>query len=315
MSRRRVIIDCDPGLDDGINLLLAFASSDELDILGITTVAGNVQVDFTTRNALMICELAGATQIPVFPGSAAPLRKALMTAEKVHGPTGFGDLHDVPTSTRAQTTGAVDFLNDTLRKAARGTVTLVATGPLTNIATAIEQAPDGLEAIAEIVLMGGARTECGNCAPSAEFNLYVDPDAAAIVLGCGRPVVMHGLDVTHQLPATKNRRDSIRNIRGDVGKFAAGMLDYLNRHDPLPVNPDGAPLHDPTTIAYLLAPDLFAGVYCNVTVETQSELTLGHTAVDFWGVTTRAPNAMWINQVNADRFYELLIERLRRYSA
>ncbi len=187
------------------------------------------------------------------------------------------------------------------------------TGPLTNIAAAIRKAPAILPKIERIVLMGGAMREGGNRTPSAEFNILVDPEAADVVLRCGRPITQMGLDVTHQVLSTVERVDRIRTLGNPVAEATAGMLSFFDRFDTKKYASKGAPLHDPCTVAWLLRPNLFVGKECNVSVETESELTLGHTAVDFWHVTERPINVNWVYGVDADGFYDLLIERLARY--
>lgn len=312
MTGRPIIIDCDPGQDDAINLLLAMSSPDELDILGITTVAGNVPLALTERNARQICDIAGRTDMKVFAGCERPMQRELLTAEHVHGKTGIDGVEITSPGTPLGEQHAVDFIIEALSTTAEP-LTLVPTGPLTNIATAIERAPAILDNVAEIVLMGGAMREGGNHSPSAEFNILVDPHAADLVFRCGKPITVLGLDVTHQVLATPGRRDRIREINNDAGRATAGMLDFFNRHDTVKYGSLGAPLHDPCTVAFLLAPNLFEGKACNLTVETASELTMGHTAVDFWHVTDRPDNVTWIWSVDADGFYDLLIERLERY--
>lgn len=312
MAGRPIIIDCDPGQDDAINLLLAMSSPDELDILGITTVAGNVPLALTERNARQICDIAGRTDMKVFAGCERPMQRELLTAEHVHGKTGIDGVEITSPETPLGEQHAVDFIIEALSTTAEP-LTLVPTGPLTNIATAIERAPAILDNVAEIVLMGGAMREGGNHSPSAEFNILVDPHAADLVFRCGKPTTVLGLDVTHQVLATPGRRDRIREINNDAGRATAGMLDFFNRHDTVKYGSLGAPLHDPCTVAFLLAPNLFEGKACNLTVETASELTMGHTAVDFWHVTDRPDNVTWIWSVDADGFYDLLIERLERY--
>lgn len=312
MAGRPIIIDCDPGQDDAINLLLAMSSPDELDILGITTVAGNVPLALTERNARQICDIAGRTDMKVFAGCERPMQRELLTAEHVHGKTGIDGVEITGPGTPLGEQHAVDFIIEALSTTAEP-LTLVPTGPLTNIATAIERAPAILDNVAEIVLMGGAMREGGNHSPSAEFNILVDPHAADLVFRCGKPITVLGLDVTHQVLATPGRRDRIREINNDAGRATAGMLDFFNRHDTVKYGSLGAPLHDPCTVAFLLAPNLFEGKACNLTVETASELTMGHTAVDFWHVTDRPDNVTWIWSVDADGFYDLLIERLERY--
>ena len=307
-------MDCDPGQDDAIGLLLAMSAPDELDILGITAVAGNVPLDLTERNARQMCDIAGRSDIPVYAGCAKPLRRDLLTAENVHGNTGIDGVDIVEPKKQLESKHAVDFIIEALLAAEDESVTLVPTGPLTNIAMAIEKDPSILRKISEIILMGGAMREGGNHSPSAEFNILVDPDAADIVFRSGRPITVMGLDVTHQVLATSERRERIRQIDNDAGRAAAGMLDFFNRHDTAKYGSLGAPLHDPCTIAYLLKPGLFEGRHCNLTVETESELTMGHTAVDFWHVTNRPKNVQWMHAVDADGFYALLVEHLSRYS-
>ncbi len=306
-----VIIDCDPGQDDAVNLLLAMASP-ELDIVGITTVAGNVPLELTQRNARLMCDLAGRRDIPVMAGCDQPLHRPLITAEKVHGTTGIDGIEVRDPQHPLDERHAVEFMVDTLR-AAEQPVTLVPTGPLTNVAAAIGRAPDILDNVERIVMMGGAMREGGNHSPSAEFNILVDPESADIVLRCGRPIVAMGLDVTHQVLASRPRIERIRANDNPVADAVCGMLGFFHRFDSAKYGSDGSPLHDPCTVAWLLDPELFTGKTCNVSVETESALTLGHTAVDFWHVTDRPPNVEWIYEVDADAFYELLTERLGRY--
>jgi len=313
MTKRSIILDCDPGQDDAINLLLAFSSPDELDILGVTTVAGNVPLALTERNARLMCDIAARDDVPVFAGCERPLQRALITEERIHGKSGIDGIDIVPPKTSLQQQHAVDFIIETLRAAERNSITLVPTGPLTNIATAFQNDPTIKEKVSEIVLMGGAMREGGNHTPSAEFNILVDPHAADIVFRCGRPIIAIGLDITHQVLATPDRRDRVRALGSKVGDAAAGMLDFFDRYDSAKYGSMGAPLHDPCTVAYLLAPHLFAGKHCNITVETVSELTMGHTAVDYWHVTDRPKNAVWMHSIDTDGFFELLIERLGRF--
>lgn len=314
MTRHRVIIDCDPGQDDAVNLLLALASRDDLDILGITTVAGNVPLDLTQRNARVIADLADCPDIPVFAGCARPMARAPITAHMVHGPSGLDGMTIGTPQHPLDSRHAVAFLIETLSDAADDTVTLVATGPQTNLATAIVQAPDILPKIRAIVAMGGAMREAGNFTPSAEFNILADPHAAHTVLTCGRPVTLLGLDVTHQALVTPDRLAHMAAPGGPVADAVAGMLGFFNRFDSTKYGTDGAPLHDPCTIAYLLAPTLFETKRCHVAVETGSPLTLGHTAVDFWGVTGQPANATWVYAIDASGFYDMLADRLHRFA-
>ena len=313
MTKRRIIIDCDPGQDDAVALFLAMASPEEFDLLGITAVAGNVPLALTQRNARQMCDIANRPDLPVFAGCDRPMVRELLTAEKVHGTTGIDGVEIVDPETPLQDTHAVDFIVDTLRKADDGSVTLVPTGPLTNIGTAIDRAPEIVPKIRELVIMGGAMREGGNYSPSAEFNILVDPHAADIVFRCGRPIVSMGLDVTHQVLSTRKRVARIGELGNGVAAATAGMLGFFERHDSKKYGVEGAPLHDPCTIAWLLQPELFEGKDCNLSVETRSELTMGHTAVDFWHVTDRPHNVHWVYKVDADGFYDLLTTRLARF--
>ncbi len=311
---RRIIIDCDPGQDDAVNLLMALAAPDSLDILGITTVAGNVPLALTERNARILCDIAGRSEVPVFAGCERPLVRRLVTAENVHGKTGIDGVAIYPPATPLQNRHAVDFIVETLLAAADNEVTLVPTGPLTNIACALIKAPAVAAKIREIVIMGGAMREGGNHSPSAEFNILVDPHAAQVVFNCGRPLTVFGLDVTHQVPTTPQRLKRIGNLGNPVATAVHQMLSFYSRFDTAKYGTTGAPLHDPCTIAYLLAPELFEFKNCNISVETSSELTMGHTAVDFWHVTDLPRNANWAHAVEADAFYLLLNSLLESYS-
>ena len=311
MTPRPVLIDCDPGQDDALMLMLALASP-ELDILGITAVAGNVPLALTQRNARLICELAGRPEARVHAGCERPMARELVTAEYVHGKSGIDGVDIREPALPLQDQHAVPFLIDTLDAAAPASITLVATGPLTNLATAFVERPAIVDKVAEIVLMGGGFREGGNTTPAAEFNVYVDPDAAHIVFECGRPITVMSLDVTHQAMTTPARLRRIAAIGTPLAAAAHAMLQFYDRHDIEKYGSDGAPLHDPLTIAFLLRPELFAGKPVHVAVETGSELTMGATVVDYWGVTGKAPNATWIHSIDADGFYDLLIERLAR---
>jgi len=312
MTARKIIIDTDPGQDDAVAILLALASPAEIDVLGITAVAGNVPLALTQKNALMICELAGKVHVPVYAGCAAPLGRDLVTAEHVHGKTGL-DGPILPDPVMPLTEGhAVDFIIDTLRREKPGTVTLCPLGPLTNIATALQNAPDIADRIAEIVLMGGAYFEVGNITPASEFNIHVDPQAADIVFKYGGKITVMPLDVTHKALVTQTRNDAFRALGTKVGIAVAEMTEFFERYDKEKYGSLGAPLHDPCVTAYLINPDLFTGRFVNVEIETQSELTMGMTVADWWGVTDRAPNAMFMGDVDAEGLFALLTERLGR---
>lgn len=312
MAARPIIIDCDPGQDDAVALLLAMASPQELDVRGITCVAGNVPLELTQTNARRIVELAGRITIPVFAGCHQPLQRPLLTAEHVHGKSGLDGCDLPPPQLALQGRHAVDFIVEACSAAGPDGITLCPMGPLTNIAMAMTRAPEMLPKIREIVLMGGAAMVPGNVTPSAEFNIHVDPHAAHVVFECGRPIVMHPLDVTHQAIATPQRLEAIRAIGTPVSDAVAGMLAFNDRVDVARFGTPGAPLHDPCVIAYLLRPGLFAGRRVRVRIETQSELTMGRTVVDWWGSTGEQPNALVVNEIDADAFYALLTERLAR---
>lgn len=310
MPPRKIIIDTDPGQDDAVAILLALASPKELEVLGITAVAGNVPLTLTERNARIVCELAGRSDMRVFAGCDRPLRHSLVTAEHVHGKTGL-DGPDLPEPTMPLAPGhAVDFIIDTLRTEPAGTVTLCPLGPLTNIATAFEKAPDIASRVQEIVLMGGAYFEVGNITPAAEFNIYVDPEAAEIVIKSGCKITIMPLDVTHKALVTKPRNDAFRALGTPVGIAVAEMTDFFERFDKEKYGSAGAPLHDPCVTAYLLKPELFNGRHVNVEVETTSTLTRGMTVADWWSVTDRPPNAMFMGDLDADGFFTLLTDRL-----
>jgi purine nucleosidase len=309
---RKIIIDTDPGQDDAVAILLALASPEDVEVLGLTAVAGNVPLPLTERNARMVCELAGRPDIRVFAGCDAPMKRSLVTAEYVHGKTGLDGIALPAPSMPLQQMHAVDFLIDTLRAEPSGSVTLCPLGPLTNIATAFERAPDIVDRVAEIVLMGGAYFEVGNVTPAAEFNIYVDPEAAAIVFGVGAPITVMPLDVTHKVLTTQPRIDAFRALGTRVGEVVASWTDFFERYDMEKYGSAGAPLHDPCVIAYLIAPELFSGRQVNVEIETQSDLTRGMTVADWWGVTDRSKNAMFMGGVDAEGFYTLLTERLAR---
>ncbi|MDN5786819.1 nucleoside hydrolase [Pseudorhodobacter sp.] len=312
MAPRKIIIDTDPGQDDAVAILLALASPEDIEVLGITAVAGNVPLALTQKNARIICELAGKPETRVFAGCDAPLKRKLVTAEHVHGKTGL-DGPQLPAPVMPLSPGhAVDFIIETLRNHPSGSVTLCPIGPLTNIATAMQRAPDIIPRIAEIVLMGGAYFEVGNITPTAEFNIYVDPEAADIVFRSGAAITVMPLDVTHKVLTTRPRIQAFRDMGTRTGTMVAEWTDFFERFDIAKYGSEGAPLHDPCVIAWLIAPDLFSGRKVNVEIETQSELTLGMTVADWWGVTDRAANALFINEVDADGFFALLTERIGR---
>lgn len=310
MTRKKIIIDCDPGQDDALAIMMALGSPDELEVLAITTVAGNVPLTLTEKNALRLVELC-RSEVPVYRGCSRPLIRQLATAEEVHGATGL-DGSGLPEPSRELTPGhGVDAIIEILAAHEPQTVTLCPTGPLTNIALAMVKAPEIVARAAGIVLMGGA-IELGNITPAAEFNIYVDPHAAKIVFDFGVHVTMFGLDVTHKVLTFDHRLEAVRAIGTPAAQAAYGMLEFYNRYDRQRYDEAGGPLHDPCVIAYLLKPDLFSGRQCKVDIDISSELTIGRTVVDWWGKDKREANALVMREADVDGFFALLNECLKR---
>ena len=310
MPSQKIIIDTDPGQDDAIGILLALGSPKELDLLGIVTVAGNVPLKLTSQNALMLCELANKTETKVFAGCSGPLVRPLVTAEHVHGKTGLDGAELPPPTISLQKQHGVDWTVETLLEAEDNSITICCFAPLTNVAMAMIKAPGILPKINKIVMMGGGYFEGGNITPTSEFNIFVDPHAANTVLGCGRPLVMLPLDVTHKALMQRKWLEDLKALGTPVSDAAYGMMSFYERFDLEKYGSSGGPLHDPTVIAYLLQPELFEGKFVNVEIEISSELTMGMTVVDWWDVTDRKPNVTYINQINAEGFFSLILERL-----
>lgn len=304
--REPVLIDTDPGQDDAVALLLAFASADRLDLRAITTVAGNVPVAQTTANALRIRDLGQRGDIPVYRGAEGPLVVPLETAEFVCGPDGLAGADLPAPASQAAPGHAVQAIVDLCRTAPDDGITLCPLGPLTNLALAFRLAPDILPKVRRIVLMGGA-IGLGNITPAAEFNAYVDPHAAAIVLGCGRPIVMFGLGVTLQAIASHDQIARIGALGNAAGRAVHGML---TRPRPGGLGSEGHPMHDPCVIAYLLWPELFEGRDCFVAVETGDGPLRGRTTIDWNGRLKRESNACVVSAVKAHELFERMIERL-----
>ena len=305
---RPLIIDCDPGQDDAIALLMAIASAEEFDLLGITTVAGNVPLAKTEANARRVRDLAGRPDLPVYAGCPRPMVRTPVTAEAVHGPSGI-DGADLPEpSCPTEEAHAVDFLLQTLGQAS-GPVTLATLGPLTNVALAIIKTPSILDNVAEIVAMGGA-IGLGNITPAAEFNIYADPHAAHVVFEAGVPLTMVGLDVTRQAIATPARVEEIRSLGTAPALAVCGMLEYYGARTTAEYR-HGPPLHDPCVIAYLLKPELCEGRDMHVAIELAGEYAQGRTVCDVYG-RRGAANARVLEHVDADGFFGLLTERLAR---
>jgi purine nucleosidase len=309
--RHPIVIDTDPGLDDAVAILLAFAAAEELEVLGLVAVAGNLPLVQTERNARRVCELAGRLDVPVYAGCARPILRPLATAARVHRETERDRLLLPDPMIALQPQHGVDFLVETLLASEPGTITLCALAPLTNIAMALVKAPDITGKIRELVVMGGACFELGNVTPAAEFNMHVDPHAAAIVLDSGIPITMIPLDVTHQLVSTPARLAALQVLGNRCGPAVAGLLTSFEKNR-RKFGSRARALHDPAVIAYLLRPALYDGRHVNVAIETESPLTVGMTVVDWWGVTGRKPNLRFMNGVDADGFYDLMAEKLAR---
>ena len=311
---RRIIIDTDPGQDDAVAILLALASPAELDVVGITAVAGNVPLPLTEQNARKLCELAGRRDVAVHAGCSRPMVRPLVTAEYVHGPTGL-DGAELPEPTMpVQEVHAVDFIVDTVMASDPGEITLCPLGPLTNVGMALVKEPRIAPRLREIVLMGGGLFEGGNTTPAAEFNIYVDPHAAHVVFTSGVPITMMPLDVTHQALTNPSRLEAFRRLGTPVGDAVAGMLDFFDRYDMEKYGSEGAPLHDPCVIAYLLEPSLFSGRTCRVDIVMDGPAA-GMTMIDWWGMSDEPANATVMGSVDAAAFFDLLVDRIGRLPA
>ncbi|MGI9049122.1 MAG: nucleoside hydrolase [Rubrobacteraceae bacterium] len=302
MSPTPIIMDVDPGHDDAVALMLACGST-ELDLLAVTTVAGNVALDKTTRNALRILSLIGRTDVPVAAGASSPLERTLRTAEDIHGESGL-DGPEIPEATfEHDERGAVQLMTDTLRSAPEP-VTLIPTGPLTNVALLLREHPDLKDKIAHVSLMGGS-IGLGNTTPAAEFNIYVDPEAAREVFESGLKITMSGLDVTHQAGAGPEERERLR-ASGRLGEVVAGFLEFFAATYEDTFGFDAPPLHDPVAVAAVLRPTLLATRLMRVDVECEGTLTRGETVCDFHAVTGKPPNAEVGMELDREGFFGLL---------
>ena len=309
---RRIIITSDPGQDQAAAILLILGSPEDFEVLGVVATAGNIGLDHTEKNTRKILELAGRRDIPVYLGSPHPMQRKLVTAAHVHGPTGLdGPVLPEPTMP-LQTTHGVDFIVETLRSAPPGTITIVSLSPLTNLGLALKKAPDIAPRIREIAMMAGAYFEVGNITPSAEFNVYVDPEAADLVLRSGIPITMVPLDVTHKMLSTPSRLERVAAIGNRCGPALAEMLRFSEHFDLEKYGWAGAPLHGPCVPAVLIRPEMFLGRQINVSIETASPLTLGMSVADWWRITDRPRNVFYVRDGDADAYYDLLTERVAR---
>jgi purine nucleosidase len=307
VSHSTLIIDCDPGVDDGVALLLAFASP-ELNILGVTTVAGNVAAALTARNARIIRSIAGRDDVPVLAGCQRPMVRAPVEAGHFHGESGLGDMA-LPSVADEPGPHAVDFFVRTLMEREAGTVDVVVTGPFTNLAMAMVMEPAIIGRIRRVVVMGGARLEGGNITASAEYNIFADPHAAHVVFESGAQVIVHGLDATHQVRATEERIAAIEALANPRADAAASLLRFSRKIEHEIVRGLDAPLHDPCPIAWLIDPTLFETAPCQIAIETGSPLTLGHTAVEFRDA--EASPHRWVTSANGQGVFDLITERLK----
>lgn len=308
----KIIIDTDPGTDDAVAILVALANFDSQEILGITTVAGNVPVKVGTNNALRILEFVGKNEIPVYEGCSEPLNRKLVTAEWVHGTDGLNNL-DIPNATtQKQTDSAVEFITRTLQES-DDRVTLAVLGPMTNIGTVIKNKPELVNKIEQIVFMGGSALK-GNITPVGEFNTYVDPEAAKIVLDSGAKIFMLGLDVTNKSITTAKRKEKLKKINNKVSN---AMVHLMTSFDKIPIVkekfPDGTPVHDLLVTVFLIDSTIFKYKLVNVEVEVDSELTMGQTVVDSDEITDRVKNVNWVFDLDADSIYSILFNSAMKF--
>lgn len=310
---KKIILDCDPGHDDALALTMAVASP-KIDLLAVTTSAGNQTPDKTLNNAMRMLTLLHREDIPVAQGNQTPLVKPLETAPEVHGKTGL-DGADLPDPDfQVQTIPAIDLIAKVLRES-NEKVTLVVTGPMTNAALFLRVYPDlAREKIDQIVFMGGTMG-LGNWRPSVEFNIFVDPEAAKIVMNFAIPLVMAPLNVTHQAQIMKDEIDQIGEIDNPVGKAFYGLLNFFEQyHENLKWGFKGAPLHDPCTIAWLIDPTMFKSAKMNVDVETQGELTRGETVCDYYTLTDKPKNTEVLLSIDREKFIDLIMASIKSFS-
>lgn len=312
MTRAALIIDCDPGVDDAIALFLAFAAPERFELLAVTTVAGNVEAELTARNARLIRQIAGRQDVPVHVGAPAPLARPPIVADHFHGESGLGRLEVFEPDAPAAQGEAAQAIVDLVMSRPPGEVSIAVMGPMTNLALAMRREPALAGRLATVVAMGGARREGGNITASAEFNIYADPHAADEVFASGCRMVVLGLDATHQVRATPERVARVRAIDTAAARTVAELLDFSVDTERRFVGGDSPPMHDPCTIAWLLAPEAFTAVPVDLRVETASPLTMGHTAVEFRLKDPAAATVRWVTQVDAEAVFEVIFERLAR---
>lgn len=310
MTRQPLIIDCDPGVDDAVALMLAFGSA-AFELLAITAVGGNVPVVKTARNARILRQIAGREDVPVFMGADRPLRREPAGAGEFHGTEGLGDMVPFEPGATCADGHAADAIIDLVMARPEKSVALAVLGPLTNLALALRKEPALAGRLGPVAVMGGARSEGGNITASAEFNIWADPDAAAEVLATGCDVVMFGLDATHQVRATETRIAALEVVGTPMADAAASMMRFSQRVERRIVGWDAPPVHDPCPVAWLLQPALFTLQPCRVSVETESDLTRGHTAVEFREAVAGTLPHRWATAVDADGIFDLIADAVR----
>jgi len=312
VEKHDLIIDTDPGADDVVALLLALASPDELNVLAITTVAGNVRLDKTSRNARLAREWAGREEVPVYAGASKPLVRTPIYAENMHGKEGLPGVAVHEPKVGIAKGNAVDYLIETLSKAAPHSITLAMLGPQTNLALALMQAPEITQGIKEVVVMGGAHFNGGNMSPVAEFNIYADPHAAQVVLASGVKLTYIPLDVTHKILTSEQRLKQIAGLNNRAGKLVGGILNEYVKADMAHYGLPGGPVHDASVIAYLLKPELFTGKQINVAIDSREGITFGQTLADWYDTLKQDKNVFWVENGDAQGFFDLLTARLGR---
>jgi purine nucleosidase len=307
--KRKLIILTDPGQDQAAAILMILGQPASFDVLGLVATAGNIDLSHTINNCLKLMELAERPDIPVFAGCPQPLVRPLVMAEHVHGPTGL-DGPDLPKpKIKVQNVHGVDFIIDSVR-AHPGEITICSLSPLTNLAVALRKAPDIAPKIAAIYTMLGAYFEVGNITPTAEFNCYVDPEAADIVLRLGIPATLLPLDVTHRMRTTPERLSAMRALGNRCGSATAQMLAFSEAFDLKKYGWEGAPLHGPCVPAFMLKPEIFSGRQINVSVELQGSLTMGMTVADWWQITDRPRNVFYVRDGDPEAYFDLLLASL-----
>ena len=309
MQKEKIILDCDPGHDDAVAIMLA-AINPKIELLGITVVAGNQKLEKTVNNALKVCNHLNL-DVPVYSGMSRPMIREQLIADDIHGETGLDGPKFEELKIKAEDKHAVNFIIDTLMNSDEK-ITLVPTGPLTNIGMAIRFEPRIIEKINRIVLMGGSY-QLGNMTPAAEFNILADPDAAHIVFSSGVKVVMMGLDLTRQASATKEVVEKIKSLNNKASKLFVDLMEFCAASQKNVFGWSAPPVHDPTTIAYIIDPECIEvkPMFCEI--ELWSERSYGRTLCDYFGILKKEPNVDVAVKLDFDRFWNLIYENLKLY--